>query len=217
MFSVLLLFSVAGWVAWTYYADRRETRGDDHRREEIVETRRRVAERLPDSPAAQEALGDALRAAGRPAEAVVCYEQALAREAEIDENGPQRADTSVGIENKLRLTRTEVELAGRPAYGETMATRQQVCRTCGALNGPQTPNCAACGAPLPVDSFFDTLRNHQARRDIGGQTAEFVAMMAVVLLALTIASWLPLEVKGVLLMSTTIVLAWRFLKRIGGD
>jgi hypothetical protein len=98
-----------------------------------------------------------------------------------------------------------------------MATRQQVCRRCGQLNGPQDRACANCGEQMPVDHFLDTLRRDDVRRDLLRETADFLAKLAVIGIALYVASWMPIEIKGLLFISACAVLSWRFLRRIGGD
>ena len=220
MLSFLLLLGVGLWIAWPLLIERRDRRRDADRFSETIRTPQALLARIPVLPAAHEALGDALRAAGRLAEAVACYETALELEAQAAARGqPFGAGltTGAGLENKLRLARQEAAGGGQPGYGQTLATRQQVCRQCGSLNGPRDRACATCGALLPVDHFFDALRGDRMRRDIFREVADALAKLLVVLLALYIASWMSLEVKGVLLIATVAVLAHRFLRRIGGD
>ena len=209
MLPILLLLAVALWIAWSYLADQRTDRREDARLLEKVEMRRTLLARSPDSASAQEALGDALRDAGLLQEAIEYYEQAQQAEA-VHEQA-----RGTGLENKLRLTRLEVAENARPTYGNTLATRQQVCRRCGALNEPSERACVTCGDLLPVDGFFDTLRGDNMRGQIVREMTETVTMILVVLLALLITSWMPLEVKGVLGISATGVLLWRMLRRIG--
>ena len=214
--SLLLLFGVGLWIAWPFVTDRLETRRDAGRLGEKIATRRALLARMPDSPAAHEALGDVLREAGRPDEAVACYQAALDLEARAGDAPLAMGRASgAGLENKLRLARQEADRGGAPVYGETLATRQQVCRRCGQLNWPQERACVNCGDLLPVDRLFDTVRRRDMRGDIGRETADFLAKITVVMVALYIASWMPLEVKGVLFISAAAVLSWRFLKSIG--
>ena len=214
-----MLVGVVVWVAWDYFADRGVDKREGARRNEKVETRRAILARMPDSAPAQEALGDALREAGQPEEAVACYRKALEIDAQVAQTAPGSfgAYSGTGLASKLRLTEQEAARGGQAAYGETLATRQQVCRQCGALNPPQERACTNCGFLLPVDGFFDTLRGDAMRGQIVREVAETAAMLLIVLLALWVFSALPLEVKGTLSISAMIVLTWRFLRRIGGN
>ena len=220
MFSFLLLTAVVLWIAWSHLQDRQTDRRHATRTTEKIVQRQTLLQRMPESPSAHEALGDALREAGRADEAVRCYQTALDLQARASAAGGGVIGAGIGgagLEHKLRLTQEEAGRGGVPAPGETMATRQQVCRQCGALNGPQERVCVNCAAQMPVDGFFDTLRHDDMRTNILREAAETTAMFAVVIVALIIAGGMPLEVKGVLGISTAAVLGFRFLKRIGGN
>jgi tetratricopeptide (TPR) repeat protein len=221
MLGLLLLFGAAAWIGWGYLTDWRDDQRDRGRTSEKVRTRQMLLARMPDSAGAHEALGDALREAGRIEEAVACYRAALDLEANapVDARGVAvgAGRGGTGLAAKLRLAEGEAGRGGQPAYGQTMATRQQVCRRCGQLNGPQDRACANCGEQMPVDHFLDTLRRDDVRRDLLRETADFLAKLAVIGIALYVASWMPIEIKGLLFISACAVLSWRFLRRIGGD
>lgn len=213
--GILLLASVGIWLVLSLSRDRREMRGDQARRDAKVAERRLILERMPDSVSAHEGLGDALREAGDLSGALTAYETALRLMATQPNSGAGQVAGS-GLENKVRLT--HFELTHDPAaQGLTLATRQQVCRRCGNLNGPQERACVTCGESLPVDSYFDAWKRDDHRTKILRETAESLAMLVVVVIALAIASGLSREVKGVLLLSTVIVLTWKGLRRVGGD
>ena len=219
MLAIILLLGVALWIAWPYLADRRTDRREDARLMEKVEMRRSALARAPESASAQEALGDALRDAGRLDEAIACYQKAQEMETRAGQAGDTIAAAlgGTGLENKLRVSRLEAAEQAQTVYGNTLATRQQVCRRCGALNEPSERACTTCGDLLPVDSVLDTVRGDAMRGQIVRESIELVTMVFVVLVALLITSILPLEVKGVLGVSATGVLLWRFLRRIGGN
>jgi hypothetical protein len=220
MLAALLLLGAAVWIGWGYWTDWRDGRREQERTSEKIRTRQMLLSRMPESAGAHEALGDALRAAGRTEEAAACYRTALELEAAQPVGGGGAIGAGVGgtgLANKLRLTESEAARGGRPAFGETLATRPQVCRQCGQLNGPQDPACANCGAQMPVDRLLDTLRRGDMRRDMTRETADFLAKLVVISIALYVASWMPLEIKGLLFISACAVLSWQFLRRIGGD
>lgn len=215
--SWVVLGIVAVWAVLSALRNGGEhtDRKEQARRRAKADERRAVAERLPDSASAREGYGDALREAGDIEGAIAAYEAAL-RLAGAQNGGGLGQVAGSGLEGKLRLAR--FELTHDPvAEGMTVASRQQVCRRCGNLNGPRDRKCTTCGDSLPVDSYFDTLRRGDHRAAILRETAESLAMLAVVTIALAFASGLPLEVKGVLLLSTVIVLVWKGLRRVGGD
>ena len=58
MISLFLLVLVALWIAWPYLQDRRADKQETGRLGEKVEMRRAMVLRAPESPSAQEALGD---------------------------------------------------------------------------------------------------------------------------------------------------------------
>jgi ribosomal protein L40E len=216
--AIFLFTVVALWFAYDVLSDRFADRRERDRQKEIIDLRRRVLGIAPESPAAFEKLGDALREAGHAAEALACYEEAQEMTARLPAETLTGAGLigGSGLDNKIRLTR--FELAHDPAaHGETIRTRQQVCRRCGNLSSYHARNCETCGEPLPVDSFLDSLRRADIRKPILRETATTVSMFAIVLVAVLFASWMPLEVKGVLLIATAAVLAWKFLRTVGGD
>lgn len=195
MITVLLLLAVAAWLARPFWSARQEQHHEEAGHAERIATRQSVLERNPDSASAHELLGDALRAAGRTDEAIACYDAAL-----------ERGSGGEGLENKLRFARMDAETP-RPDL------RQQVCRRCGNLSDAGQRACATCAAPLLADRFRDTLGVPGMRREL----VEFAAMFAVVLLALALASWMPGEIKGVLLLSAAVTLAFFFLRGLNGD
>ena len=102
MFALILLVLLAVWIFADYGREARARRMDDERRAKKATLRRVLLAREPESPASFERLGDALREADDPSEAIACYEEAL----ELRRSIP--GDTaSFGLENKLRLARLE--------------------------------------------------------------------------------------------------------------
>lgn len=214
MIAAFLLLGVAFWMAWSYSQEFRQARTEQLRQKQKIQMRRQILSVAPDSPGSYEALGDAMRDANFYAEAAACYEEAIDLVAK--QTGPGGAGwvAGAGLETKLKLARLEMAEKIAPSYGHTMRTRQQICRSCGYLNLPQAVNCSTCDGPLPVDSMLDTLRNNDMRRDISIEAAQAVAMLFIILLAVYIASWMPLFLRGTLAICAVIVIPFRLLKKI---
>lgn len=222
--SILLFLIFIGWFTWSLLGDRRERRQMQRRIAQKVALRRRLTEARPDSPAAYESLGDAFRESELPFEAITCYERARALEAERPVeigSGGTGWIAGAGLETKLRLARLEAAAqatgTGALAHGQTMGTRQQICRRCGALCPAHDRQCENCGGALLVDTMADAWKENRIRRPILREAVNTFAMLFLMLLALSVASALPLDVKGALGISATIVLAWRFLRAVGGN
>jgi len=217
--AVFLLVLVFGWIVYSSLSDYRRDRNEARRQAHKVALRRRILENQPESVAAYEQLGDALRAADFALDAADCYQRALVLEADQPNTGAGMLAGS-GLDNKLRLTRLEAaQNAGgaRATYGQTIRTRQQICRQCGMLGQYTDTECQTCGASLAVNGFFDTLKNKKMVRSMTRETIEAMTMVFVIGIALSIASWMPLEVKGCIAIASLPVIAWRFLKSIGPD
>ncbi len=217
--AVFLLVLVFGWIVWSSVSDAHRDRSEARRQAQKIALRRRILENQPESVAAYEQLGDALRAANFPQDAADCFARAIALEAEHPATGSGMFAGS-GLDNKLRLTRLEAaQDAGltRATYGQTIRTRQQICRQCGMLGHPTDTECQVCGAPLPVDGFFDTLKNKKMVRSMTRETIEAMTMVFVIGIALSLASWMPMEIRATIAIAALPVIAWRFLKSIGPD
>src|SRR5688500_7262302 len=110
MLTIILLLLVAGWLGWSHVTQERQGREARPRTGEKVAVGQAALARPPESPSAHEALGDALREAGRAQEAVTCYRRALEMETA---GGAQTVPSvtglaaSAGLHNKLRLTEGE--------------------------------------------------------------------------------------------------------------
>ena len=214
MLAVILLLGVGLWMGWAYSAEWREEREAQKRNIQKVRMRQQILSRAPHSPGSYEALGDAMRDAFYYQEAVACYEEAI--DLAKQQGGPGGGGwvAGAGLETKLKLARFEMQEKIAPSYGQTMRTRQQICRSCGYLNLPEAVHCSTCDAPLPVNTMLDTLRNDSMRRSIAQETAQACAMLAIILLAVYIASWMPLLMRGTLAISAVIVIPIRLLKKI---
>ncbi len=151
--------------------------------------------------AAHEALGDSLRAARRPAEARAAYVQAL------EAGGDRLRDDA------LRYKIGQIDLAHlERAAGPRDPDREQIlCPQCGAVNPPHNRACETCAAVLPYATFREALRDKELLR----ATAEAAACAVVLMIALGVFSAQPLDIKGVLVISTVIVVAWRVLQAVG--
>ena len=215
--GILLILFVIGWMVWDWIRDTQAAHREAARRVQKVALRRRYLSTAPDSPAAYEQLGDAMREADDPTEAIACYEEAI-QLAQASPNGPAGSGwiAGAGLENKLRLARLELAEAVSPAqYGQTMETRQQVCRTCGHLGMPDDTVCRICNAPLPVASMLDTLRNKAMRQGIIGETAMFCLMFGIIILAVCITNSLPVMLRGAIFIVALLVIPLRLLKKWG--
>jgi tetratricopeptide (TPR) repeat protein len=219
MLSLLLLTLVIFWMVRDYLQDSIAGKQEKDQLARRTELRRSVLARNPGSPAAHETLGDALRAEGDLPAAIAAYEEALSLAKYIPAGAADGGWLSgAGLENKLRLTRSEMAQKQDPEkFGMTMRTRQQVCRVCTYLGQPTDRDCRNCGAPLPVDGFFDTLRHEGIRHSLLGEAIQAGVMLTVICVALLIASWMPIEIRGAIAIAALIVIPMRLLKKFGGD
>jgi tetratricopeptide (TPR) repeat protein len=208
------------WIAWTYLSDYRVAWREKKWRDEKVAMRRQVLARSPDSPAVLESLGDAMRERGDLSEAISCYEEALFMAGRMSVTGAGGLGDVAGggLENKLRLTRMELAQERDPAaFNATLRTREQVCSRCGALALPFVTQCETCGAPLPVNSMFDTWRNNDMRKSLTFEALHAGASLTIISICLLYASTLEPLMKFTVLFSAVIAIAARLLKRVGPD
>lgn len=87
-----------------------------------------------------------------------------------------------------------------------------MCRVCASLGLPEDRDCRNCGAPLPVDGFFDTLRHDGIRQSLVREMVQAGIMLLVIGIALLIASWMPIEIRGAIAIAALIVIPLRLLK-----
>ena len=205
-FSLFVLaLGVTGWVWW---------RGSQARREEARlqalhdEYRRRIAHD-PRNSAAQEALGDSLRQSGRLQEAHAAFLAA--------HSVSRPGDSIVRLEYKLRQLdlelRQQAERTSSGLFGRARPAREvYFCPSCNASNPPASRYCENCFRRLPADSFWEAFTDKETLR----ATAESFSVFVVIILLLRVFDWFPLDVKGVVIIATVIVLGWRFLKAIEG-
>jgi|GEM_PF-6108325 hypothetical protein len=128
----------------------------------------------------------------------------------IDQTG------GTGLAHKLRLARMEWEETVDPErYGQTLRTRQPVCRACGTLGSNDDRDCRVCGTPLPVYNLLDTLHYAPIRREI--LTGAFWVFVQIMIIGVCIwfVGWLPGLVKFSVLIAAIIVIPLRFLQKIG--
>ena len=196
-----LALIVTGFVWIRIEQARREERFRVQQRDSY----RRAITQDPKNAGAHEALGDSLRAAGNLQEAQQAYFASL-------EVSGEEAETA-RVQYKLRQVDLDIrEQAAHPQKGNGKPTSElYFCRLCGGANSPARRVCEACGGALPHESFWDALRDKEVLR----ATAEAGACVLVLLAALAVAAAQPLEIKGVLIIATLIVVAWRFLQAIG--
>lgn len=213
--SVFLLFLVAGFILYRFVSDKANDARQTARDTQKIALRRAALVREPHSPASYESLGDALREASRYVEARTAYETARGMMEEHEATGAGHLGGG-GLDNKIRLVSLDItEEQERPAsYQAQVVLRETVCRQCGCLNAPNATHCVQCEKGLLSNSFIDAWHRDDIRYPILREVREGAIMLVVVLFALYLASWMPMEVKGVLLLSTVIVLVGKGLRAI---
>ena len=202
--GLLTLALIGAGFVWARVAQAR--RDEAHQEQGRDEYRRRIVQD-PKNSGAHEALGDSLRASGQFQEAQAAYTDAVASAGE--------GVSSERIQYKLRQIDLDIHEheAHKSGHAAKSAPDLFFCRQCGGANPPLRRVCETCGATLPHDRFGDALRDKEVLR----ASAESAACVLVLFAALAVADAQPLEVKGVLIISTVIVVAWRFLQAIGGS
>ncbi|GAB4467423.1 MAG: hypothetical protein OHK0029_39370 [Armatimonadaceae bacterium] len=121
-----------------------------------------------------------------------------------------------GLETKLRLTRLELEQMQDPEqFGQTLRTRQPVCRICGNLAGSNDRDCPFCGAPLPVNTLLETMQHQVIRHEIlrGGMWVGI--HLGIVGICIWLVGWLPPLAKISVIIASVIVIPLRLLQKIG--
>jgi hypothetical protein len=205
-----ILFSI---VIWAVAKDRidtvRERDAEQKRRLTIVSLRRQYIEASDDIPDAWDRFGDALRAADQPDDAVKAWEKA-------EETAKARGMfVSTDTGRKIRLAQLDIAQRERPgAFGLTLHTREQICRTCSRLNPAQAAVCTECGAALQASSIVATTTGAH-RAEIITEMVPRLWIWGVLLLAIGLATFLPLEVRGVLGIATIAVVPFWWLKKFG--
>lgn len=199
----MVALGLIGYVWWRIALVRRAAAWEESQR---AGYRRRIAED-PKNIGAHEALADSLHRAGRLAEARDAYLSAL--EAGSDDLALEQA--------RYKLRRVDDDIRARAqAHGRRSAPREremEFCSQCGAPNPPQRRHCELCHALLPFNSFWDALRDRELQR----ASLESLCIFAVLAIVLTVFGFLPLDVKGVVIIAAVAVVAWRFLKAIEGQ
>lgn len=208
--SGLLLVAVVGAVAQDLVSRRVEVVLEEDRKDEMVERQKAYAEQRPDDPHAWERLGDVLRKGDQPREAIAAWRRSL----ELLDARQAVADTDIA--QKIRLAELEIQAEENPgSLGQTMETREQVCRRCGTLSPPNAATCIACHAPLLVEGMFSAMRHPLLRAEIWQEARPVLIRFAALAMAFLLATWLPLEVRAVLFIATIAVVPFWWLKRFG--
>ena len=212
-FLALLSTILFGIVFWAVSKDRldsmRENLSERQRRDAIVTLQRQHVGVNEDACEAWDRLGDALRAAGHPADAIVAWNTADEKAA----NGGVRVSTDT--DRKRRLANLDIISIERPgSLRQTLHSREQVCRRCGSLNPPALHACAACKASLPA-SRWSRVGTGQHREELLAELLPKACGVAVLIVAIMLATYLPVEVRGVLAISCLLVLPFWWLKHFG--
>lgn len=213
--DITLLLLVAAFIAYRFLSDRAADARQTARDTQKIALWRAALVRDPDSPASYESLGDALREAGRYTEALRSYETARGMMEGHEATGAGHLGGG-GLDNKIRLVSMDVteELERPKSYQAQVIRRETICRQCGMLNAPDATHCTQCGKGLLSNSFLEAWHRDDIRYPILREVREGAIMVAIVLFALYLASWMPLEIKGVLLLATIIVLVGKGLRAI---
>lgn len=212
-FLTLLSCILFGIVLWAVIKDRvdtvRERDAEHRRRQTLVTLRRQYIDAADDVPDAWDRLGDALRAAEQPDDAIDAWLKA-------EETAKARGMfVSTDTGRKIRLAQLDIAQRERPgSFGMTLHTRDQVCRTCSRLNPAQAAVCSECGAALQASSLAATTQGAH-RTEIITEMIPRLWIWGVLLLAIGLATFLPLEVRGVLGIATIAVIPFWWLKKFG--
>lgn len=210
LLSALLLTGIAGLIGHDLWASHREARGEVDRRSETTRRWLAVAEASPGDPAAWSRLGDALRSDDLPEQAIEAWRRAMqtasTASATVSEDWP----------HKIRMAQRDIEERSQGKWqARTLSQREQPCRTCGAIAPPDARACGSCGAPLPVDSIDQVVRNPALRRALSQEGRPILLRFGATALAFAIAPWLPTELRVVLTLATLAVIPFWLLRRFG--
>ena len=205
-----ILFSI---VIWAIAKDRidtvRERDAETKRRLTIVSLRRQFIEASDDVPDAWDRFGDALRAADQPDEAIKAWQKAE----ETAKSHGMFVSTDTG--SKIRLAQLDMAQRDRPsAFGMTLHTREQICGTCSRLNPAQANVCSECGAALRASSISATTQGAH-RAELMSEMIPRLWIWGVLLLAIGLATFVPLEVRAVLAIAIIAVVPFWWLKKFG--
>jgi hypothetical protein len=77
--------------------------------------------------------------------------------------------------------------------------------------------CETCGAPLPVNSMFDTWRNGDMRKSLTFEALQAGASLTIISVCLLYANSLEPLMRFTVLFSAVLAITGRFLKRVGPD
>lgn len=205
-----ILFSI---VIWAIVKDRidtvRERDAEKQRRLTLVALRKQYIEASDDVPDAWDRFGDALRAAEQPDDAIEAWIKA-------EETAKARGMfVSTDTSRKIRLAQLDIAQRERPgAFGMTVHTREQICRTCGRLNPATASTCTTCDAALMASTMAATTRGAH-RTELISEMLPRLWIWGVLLLAIGLATFLPFEVRGVLGIAALAVLPFWWLKKFG--
>ena len=205
-----ILFSI---VIWAIVKDRidtvRERDAEQQRRLTLVALRKQYIEASDDVPDAWDRFGDALRAAEQPDDAIEAWIKA-------EETAKARGMfVSTDTSRKIRLAQLDIAQRERPgAFGMTVHTREQICRTCGRLNPATASTCTTCDAALMASTMAATTRGAH-RTELISEMLPRLWIWGVLLLAIGLATFLPFEVRGVLGIAALAVLPFWWLKKFG--
>ena len=205
-----ILFSI---VLWAIVKDRidtvRERDAEKQRRLTLVALRKQYIEASDDVPDAWDRFGDALRAAEQPDDAIEAWIKA-------EETAKARGMfVSTDTSRKIRLAQLDIAQRERPgAFGMTVHTHEQICRTCGRLNPAHASTCTTCDAALMASTMAATTRGAH-RTELISEMLPRLWIWGVLLLAIGLATFLPIEVRGVLGIATLAVLPFWWLKKFG--
>jgi tetratricopeptide (TPR) repeat protein len=180
-------------------------RGEVWEEDQRSSYRRRI-EKDPKNVGAYEALGGSLYQAGRMEEAREIYLTAL--------DAAQDERMLGSVRSKLKQVDADIRERAQ-AMGRRSPRRpreREFCSRCGAPNPPLRRRCELCQASMPFNSYWDALRDKHLQR----ASLEGLCCVIIVVVLLRLLDFLPLDVRGAIIIATAIVVGWRFIQALDG-
>ena len=111
----------------------------------------------------------------------------------------------------LRREPETLDAAETATTARIAASREELCPSCSRLNPAERRTCIECGAAMPVASF-NKLFAGTNQEDLLREGVQAGVLLAVMLLAMAIASFLPIGGKILLMLLTVTALGYRFFR-----
>jgi hypothetical protein len=207
--SFFLLLAIIGMVVWVWWRIGVRKREMDREHDERESLRRRI-EQDPINLAAYESLGDNLLRARRYTQAVTSYRDALALV------NDESADFKAGYQLKYKIKQIEETPVRQLPISDWLTAHKKhreviFCGACGESNGPRRERCHTCGALLVTHGFRKAIVLSLHDKPTRNSLIETAAIIAVMIVTLRFVSFLPDDIKGLLVISTALVLSGRLI------